>query len=157
MINEDEMAPGSGFGTHEHRDMEALSHVLNGTLAHEIRLDNGSALRYGDVHWMSVGTGVRHSELNHSSDGLVHFLQVWIEPKFKGPWLPIKGLWAIAATNQCIFGSFGTVLHASVFLDLEYFIASRCVRKLASSVAHTLAPSASPVDLNLSISRFAVA
>ena len=84
VINEDEVAPGRGFGTHGHRDMEITSHMLDGTLAHEDSMGNGSALRYGDVQRMSAGTGVRHSEFNHSSDEPVHFLQIWIEPKFKG-------------------------------------------------------------------------
>jgi redox-sensitive bicupin YhaK (pirin superfamily) len=64
--------------------MEIISDVLDGTLAHEDSMGNGSALRYGDVQPMSAGTGVRHSEFNHSSDEPVHFLQIWIEPKFKG-------------------------------------------------------------------------
>lgn len=84
VINEDLVDPGRGFGTHGHRDMEIISYVLDGTLAHEDDMGNGSALRYGDVQRMSAGTGVKHSEFNHSRDQPVHFLQIWIEPKFKG-------------------------------------------------------------------------
>jgi redox-sensitive bicupin YhaK (pirin superfamily) len=84
VINEDEVAPGRGFGTHGHRDMEIISYVLDGTLAHEDSMGNGSSLRYGDVQRMSAGTGVKHSEFNRSSEQPVHFLQIWIEPKFKG-------------------------------------------------------------------------
>jgi redox-sensitive bicupin YhaK (pirin superfamily) len=84
VINEDMVDPGRGFGTHGHRDMEIISYVLDGTLGHEDNMGNGSALRYGDVQRMSAGTGVKHSEFNHSPDQPVHFLQIWIEPKFKG-------------------------------------------------------------------------
>ena len=84
VINDDLVMPGMGFGTHPHRDMEIITYILSGQLAHKDSMGNGRVIKTGDVQYMAAGTGVRHSEFNPSKEEAVRLLQIWIQPDAKG-------------------------------------------------------------------------
>src|SRR6059058_3182235 len=139
VINDDRVAPGKGFGTHGHRDMEIVSYVLAGELGHKDSMGTGSVIRPGDVQRMSAGTGVTHSEWNHSKTESVHFLQIWILPDRRGlqPAYEQKTLAPEATQNQLrlIASPDGRDGALTVHQDAEIYLARLDAGR---DVAHTL-------------------
>ena len=124
VINDDRVAPGRGFGTHGHRDMEIVSYVVEGAIEHKDSLGTGSIIRPGDVQRMTAGTGVRHSEFNPSATESLHFLQIWILPRVEGltpsyeqrsfPPAERRGRWRLVASPDGREGS--VTVHQDVSL-----------------------------------------
>ncbi len=115
VINEDIVQPGTGFGTHGHRDMEILTYVLSGKLRHRDSMGHGEDIQYGEVQVMSAGSGVQHSETNPSADEVVHLLQIWIIPDQQNltpgyqqkafPHADKRGRWCLLASPDAAQGS----------------------------------------------------
>ncbi len=129
VINEDRVAAGRGFGTHGHRDMEIISYVMSGELAHKDSMGNVKGIPPGDVQRMSAGTGVQHSEFNHADRQTTHFLQIWIEPNVTGippsyeqktiPEVDKRGALRLVASPDGALGS--VTLHADARLYAGLF------------------------------------
>ena len=141
VINEDRVAPAQGFGTHAHRDMEIISYVLEGALEHKDSLGTGSVLHYGDVQRMSAGSGVRHSEFNHSPDEGLHFLQIWIAPNVTGiaPGYEEKHFAASSKLNQLRLVASGDGSQGSVLIHQDASIYA-CILDQEHRLEHPLAP-----------------
>jgi len=140
VINEDFIAPGQGFPTHPHRDMEIVTWILEGALEHKDSLGTGSVIRPGEAQRMSAGTGIRHSEFNHSKSETVHLLQIWILPDRQGvsPSYEQKSIAPAELTNRLRLvaspdGQDGSV---TIHQDARLY----ATRLNAGEVAHTLAP-----------------
>jgi quercetin 2,3-dioxygenase len=141
VINEDRVAPGEGFGTHPHRDMEIITWVLEGTLAHRDSTGAGGELRHGEVQRMSAGTGVTHSETNGSEQEPVHFLQIWILPDHAGH-EPAYGQQAIPldelrGTLRLIASPDGDAGSLTIHQDARVFAT---ILRGGEAVRHPLAP-----------------
>lgn len=153
VINDDIIQPGGGFETHGHRDMEIITYVISGTLAHKDNLGNGSLIRPGDVQRMTAGTGILHSEFNPSDTDPVHLLQIWIVPNQKGltpgyeqkafSTLERHGQWCLLASSDGRKGSvtvhqdmalYGTILPVGAQLGFELPAQRKAWVQVASGV-----------------------
>jgi hypothetical protein len=141
VINEDRILPGSGVGTHGHRDMEIISYVLEGALAHEDNMGNGSSIVPGDVQRMSAGKGVLHSEYNHSKDDTTHFLQIWIEPNVTGirPSYEQKHFDAVSKRGRLRLIASGDAREGSVLIHQHASVYAALLDG-KEHASHTLAP-----------------
>jgi redox-sensitive bicupin YhaK (pirin superfamily) len=130
VINEDKVIGGKGFHTHGHHDMEILTYVLEGELEHQDSLGTGSVIRHGEIQRMSAGTGIKHSEFNHSATNPLHLLQIWIipDPKNLEPSYEQKAIEFSSHTLQLIASPTGVNLYAGIL-------------PLGQSLTHSLAPS----------------
>jgi len=145
VINEDKVIGGQGFGTHGHSNMEIISYVLGGALEHKDSMGTGSVLRYGDVQRMSAGSGVTHSEFNHSADETVHFLQIWIFPDTENitpsyeetHFAPEtkRGQLRLIASPDGADGSLRIHQDARIFATILDVAARSCTMRLATVVA----------------------
>jgi len=141
VINEDRVAPQRGFPTHGHQDMEIITYVLEGALEHKDSMGNGSVLRPGEVQRMSAGTGITHSEYNHSNTEAVHLLQIWIRPSRKGiqPGYEQQDFSERLAGGQLVAVASGSGSAGAIHIhqDAEVYAARM---KSASTAAHELVP-----------------
>lgn len=141
VINDDRVQPGKGFGTHGHRDMEIITYILEGALAHKDSMGNGSTIVPGDVQRMSAGKGVMHSEFNASSTDLVHLLQIWIEPNVTGirPSYEEKHFDAASKRGRLRLIASGDAREASVLIHQDASVYAALVDG-AERISHRLAP-----------------
>ena len=141
VINDDRVAPGMGFGTHPHRDMEIFSYVLEGTLEHKDSMGNGRQLKPGQIQLMSAGRGITHSEYNPSRKESLHFLQIWIQPRERGltpsytEWHPKPEL--ADAPKVLVISSDGRDGSATIHQDADIY---RIRLKPGQTVTHKLKP-----------------
>jgi redox-sensitive bicupin YhaK (pirin superfamily) len=141
VINEDRVQPGEGFGTHGHRDMEIITYILEGALAHKDSMGNGSTIVPGDVQRMSAGKGVTHSEFNASDSELVHLLQIWIEPNVTGirPSYEEKHFDAASKRGQLRLIASGDAREGSVLIHQDAAVYAALLDG-AERISHKLAP-----------------
>ena len=140
VINDDLVMPGMGFGTHPHRDMEIITYILSGSLAHKDSMGNGRVIRRGEVQYMAAGTGVQHSEFNPAKDEAVHLLQIWIQPDSKGakPRYGEKSLAdAPAGTLQLVTSKTGREGSLAINQDADLYVAKL---EEGNEISHTLQP-----------------